>query len=167
MDTALSRKDLEAMLDSAVREVTETTSGISLCQGGEPPSEDFCTVHIAFKKGFRSSLSLRADTAMLARMTQNAIQEETITPQDLEDFAKEYFNVLCGRVSAYLYQATKIASRFSVPVFRWGHFEPEGQTRQFALNYCDDQRQGAQLVHHVPQPDQENASASKTTSGLV
>ncbi len=29
-------------------------------------------------------------------------------------------------------------------------FEPEGRSRQFVLTYMDDQRQGVQLVHHVP-----------------
>ena len=143
MDTALTQKELEEMLDAAVREVTESTTGLTLSQGGEPPDENSCTVHIAFKKGFRSSLSMRADTAMLASMTKNAIREEQVTPQDLEDFAKEYFNV---------------------PTFQWGEFEPKDQRQQFALNYSDDQSRSAQLIHLVPKAGQQQEHASDETN---
>lgn len=164
MDTALTQKELEEMLDAAVREVTESTTGLTLSQGGEPPDENSCTVHIAFKKGFRSSLSMRADTAMLASMTKNAIREEQVTPQDLEDFAKEYFNVLCGRVAGILYKLTKKSSRFSVPTFQWGEFEPKDQRQQFALNYSDDQSRSAQLIHLVPKAGQQQEHASDETN---
>lgn len=119
MHTALPQQKLEALLDAAVREVTEQISGICLSPGGEPPGEDLCTVYIAFRKEFRSSLSLRADAAMLARMAQRAIGIEAVTPQDLEDFAKEYLNVLCGHIAAILYRDTKKAARFSIPFFYW------------------------------------------------
>lgn len=163
MNTALSQKELEEMLNTAVQEVTEKASGVRLHQGGAPPGKDFCTIHITFKKGFRSSLSLCADTAMLTRMTQNAIQRKIVTPQDLEDFAKEYLNVLCGRVSAALYRATKVATRFSVPIFHRGSYEPEGQRRQFVLNFSDDQSHGVQLIHHVPCLGREDDASAEIT----
>lgn len=164
MNTALSQENLEKLLDAAVREVTEKTTGIQLFQGGKPPSEDFCTVHIAFRKGFRSSLSLCADTSILTSMAQNAIDVEEITSQDMEDFVMEYFNVLCGRIAALFYRATKMRSRFSVPAFYRGRFEPEGQRRQFVLNYSNSQSQSVQLIHHVPHPAQEEEI---TTPGLI
>lgn len=40
-----------------------------------------------------------------------------MAPQDVEDFAKEYFNVICGQFVARLFQLTKVASRFRIPVF--------------------------------------------------
>lgn len=164
MHTALPQKELENLLDDAVRQVTAKMAGIRLCRGGEPPGENFCTIYIAFRKKFRSSLSLRADTGLLTQMARNAIEKETITPQDLEDFSKEYFNVLCGKVSAILFKTTKKPARFSVPSFYWGHFEPKGQRRQFALNYSDEQSRSAQLIHHIPCADAENGGAPKTIS---
>lgn len=162
MHTALPQQKLETLLDDAVREVTKEISGVCLSPGGGPPGEDLCTVYIAFRKEFRSSLSLRADAAMLTRMAQRAIEVETITPQDLEDFAKEYFNVLCGRIAAIFYRDTKKAARFSVPFFYRGPYEPEGQRRQFVLSYSDEQRQSAQLIHHVPDPGPEDRAAPAT-----
>lgn len=149
MDTVMSQKELETMLDKAVREVTEKTAGMSLRKDDAAQGGQQCSVHIEFRKGFHSSLTLCADASMFVRMTSNAIQAEHITPQDVEDFVKEYFNVLCGRISAMLYRATKVSSRFSVPAFYAGRFEPEGKTQQFVLNYSNEQQEGAQLIHHV------------------
>lgn len=148
--TALPQQKLEVLLDAAVREVTEQLSGVCLSPGGEPPGEDLCTVFIAFRRGFHSSLSLRADTAVLTRIAQGAMGAEAITPQDLEDFIKEYFNVLCGHIAAVLYRNTKIAARLTVPLFHRGPYEPEGCQRQFVLNFSDERSQSAQLIHYVP-----------------
>lgn len=149
MDTVMSQKELETMLDKTVREVTAKTAGMSLHQDKATQGSQLCTVHIEFRKGFHSSLTLCADTSMFVRMTSNAIHGQRITPQVVEDFVKEYFNVLCGRISAILYRTTHISSRFSVPAFYAGRFEPEGKTQQFVLNYSNEQQEGAQLIHHV------------------
>ena len=150
MDTALKQPELEAMLDRAVQDVTEKTAGVRLLRGADPPAGELCTVHITFKKGFHSTLSLCADTSMLERMASTVVRKERISAQDLEDFSKEYFNVLCGRIAALLFQATKVPARFSVPSFHLGRFAPEDHKEQFALNYANEHREGAQLIHHVP-----------------
>lgn len=150
MDTAMTQEQLEKMLDKAVREVTEKTAGVQLHLDSVPPDGDLCTVHITFKKGFHSCLTLCADKAMLTRMARQVIRQDLVSAEDLEDFSKEYFNILCGRIAALLFQATKVPTRFSVPSFHRGRFEPEDHRKQFALTYADDQREGAQLIHHIP-----------------
>lgn len=164
MDTAMSEEKLREVFDRITREVTQDAVGIQLETGGGAPEEDLCTVHIGFKQGFHSSLSLRADTAMLTRLTQSMLREEDVTPQDLEDVTKEYFNVLCGHIAKALYQATQVASRFSVPTFYRGSFAPEGQREQFALSYADDQDDAAQLVHHVPNRAERGDGAADSSN---
>ncbi len=150
MDTALSQEQLEEMLDQAVQDVTEKAAGIRLHQDTQPPGGKLCTAHITFKKGFQSSLTLCVDTSMLTRMARSVVRKDRITEEDLEDFGKEYLNILCGRLTTLLFQATRVPVRFSVPTFRSGHFEPEGHRKQFTINYADDHQERAQLVHHVP-----------------
>lgn len=150
MDTAMEKRELEELLDQAVREVTEQAAGVRLYPSGESLGEDLCTVHISFNKGFHTSLSLCADTALLSRMARNALGEEELTSQDLEDFGKEYFNILCGKIAAVLFRTTKVPARFSVPVFYRGRYTPKDHRMQFMLTYADDHREGAQLIHHVP-----------------
>lgn len=162
MDTALKQPELEAMLDRAVQDVTEKTAGIRLYLGANPPHGELCTVHVTFKKGFHSSISLCADTSVLERMASSVVRKERISPQDLEDFSKEYLNVLCGRIAALLFQATKIPARFGVPSFHRGRFAPEDHEEQFALNYADGHRGNAQLIHHVPRRREDTDSTPTT-----
>lgn len=127
MNTAMTKEGLEQILDQALQDVTERTAGVRLCQGDQPLGEDLCTVHITFDKGFGTSLTLCADTSLLVRMAQNSFHEDAVTPEDLEEFSKEYFNVLCGKVAGAMFRATQVSAHFAPPVFYHGRYEPEGQ----------------------------------------
>ena len=56
MNTAMSKEELEKILDQAVQDVTECTAGVRLHQENQSPGEDLCTVQITFDRGFRLSL---------------------------------------------------------------------------------------------------------------
>lgn len=159
MNTAMSKEELEKILDQAVQDVTERTAGVRLHQGTQSPGEDLCTVQITFDKGFRTSLTLCADTRLLYRMASNSFHEESVSPEDLEEFSKEYFNVLCGRIAVAMFQATQVPAHFAPPEFYRGRYEPEGREIQFMLTYSDEHCGGAQLIHHVPCSD-ENGNIS-------
>ena len=83
-------------------------------------------------------------------MACNSFHEESVSPEDLEEFSKEYFNVLCGRIAAAMFKATQVPAHFAPPVFYHGRYEPEGQEIQFMLTYSDEYSKGAQFIHHVP-----------------
>lgn len=159
MNTAMEKEELERILDQAVQDVTERTAGVRLHQGTQSPGEDLCTVQITFDKGFRTSLTLCADTGLLKRMASNSFHEESVSPEDLEEFSKEYFNVLCGRIAVAMFQATQVPAHFAPPVFYRGRYEPEDREIQFMITYSDEHCQGAQLIHHVPRcGEDENVS---------
>lgn len=155
MNTALAKEELERILDQAVQDVTEQTAGVCLRQDNQSPGEDLCTVRITFDKGFHTSLTLCADTGLLSRMACNSFHEESISPEDLEEFSKEYFNVLCGRIARAMFQATNVPAHFSPPVFYHGRYEPEGSEVQFMLTYSDGDCGGAQFIHHVLRVDED------------
>lgn len=150
MDTAMSEEKLHDVFDQVIREVTEKLAGIRLSERYIPVKEDSCTIHAVFARGFRSSLSLCADTSMFIRLTQAMLQEEEVTEQDVEDFTKEYFNVVCGHIASKLFQVTKIASRFGIPEFYTGYYQPENQKEHFAICYSSDKNEGARLSHFIP-----------------
>ena len=95
---------------------------------------------------------------MFVRLTRGMMQREDVTDRDVEDFTKEYFNVLCGKVAGAMFQATQVPAHFGPPAFYHGRYEPEGREAQFVLTYCDEHSEGAQLIHHVacPREDGEN-----------
>lgn len=150
MSAAVTREALAQILDQALQDVTERTAGVRLNQEDHILGDDLCTVHITFDQGFDTSLTLCADTSLLARMARNSFHEEALTPEDLEVFSKEYLNLLCGKVTGAMYRATQIPAHFGPPVFYHGRYEPEGQEVQFILTYADEDSNGAQLIHHVP-----------------
>lgn len=158
MNSAMTKEGLEQILDQALQDVTERTAGVRLYQGNQPLGEDLCTVHITFDKGFDTSLTLCADTALLVRMAQNSFHEEAVSQEDLEEFSKEYFNVLCGKVVGAMFRATQVSAHFGAPVFYHGRYEPEDQDAQFILTYSDEHSEGAQLIHHVPRVHEDGAA---------
>ena len=162
MNTAMTKEELAQILDQALQEVTERTAGVRLHQGDQPPGEDLCTVQITFDRGFSTSLTLCADTSLLARMARNSFHEDSVTPEDLEEFSKEYLNVLCGKVTGAMYRATQVPAHFGQPVFYHGRYEPEGQEVQFVLTYSDEHSEGAQLIHHVPCSHEDGALSEET-----
>ena len=161
MNTVFTKEKLEQILDQALQDVTEQTAGVRLNQGDQPLGEDLCTVHITFDKGFSTSLTLCADTSLLTRMACNSFHEEEVDSEDLEEFTKEYFNVLCGKISGAMFQATQIAAHFGPPTFYHGRYEPEGQEVQFVLTYSDGHREGAQLIHHVPRSNTDRTISDR------
>lgn len=153
MNRAMSRNELEQILDQAVQDVTERTAGVRLRQSDQLSGDDLCTIQITFDKGFSTSLTLCADTGLLYRMACNSFHEQSVSSEDLEEFSKEYLNVLCGRITGAMFRATQISAHFAPPVFYRGRYEPEGQEVQFVLTYSDGHCGGAQLIHHVPCAD--------------
>ena len=46
-------------------------------------------------------------------------------------------------------------------MFYHGRYEPEGQEAQFILTYSDEEREGAQLIHHVPSAREDRVAAAE------
>lgn len=150
MDSAMTRESLAQVFDQVLREVTQREAGICLRPGELDPNGDLCTVYVTFDQGFHTGLSLCAETALFTRLTQTMMQTKDITDQDLEDFTKEYFNVLCGQIAVRLFQVTKVASRFSTPLFFHGQYVPDNCQDHITITYTSDDDESARLVHHKP-----------------
>lgn len=149
MNTAISQEILDTIFDEVTRQVTETVAGIRLYRGNIVPVGEIYTVYAAFERGFSSSLSLCAEASVFIRLTQHIMESVHITHQDVEDFTKEYFNVLCGNIASRLFQITKTASRFEIPSFYRGRYQPENYQDHFAINYFSDKNEGVLLTHHT------------------
>lgn len=146
MDVVMHSKGMEDIFDQVIRRVTKQTGGISLYRREFLPAERVCTVFVVFDKGFRMGISLCAEEIFFTRLTQYMMQENTAVPQDIEDFTKEYFNVLCGEISYRLFQAADIASRFKIPEFRYGFYKPENYREYFAVSYISDENEHVRLT---------------------
>lgn len=153
--TAYIHKELENVLNHCMQETTSRFAGIQLLEQNGSLSDDICTVYTVLEGNCPAALLLRADTPLLTRLAQKIMHSETVSQQDIEDVATEYFNVICGRVVAGLFQTAKISSRFQTPCFRTGCYFPEdGSTCRCVLNYTDGGGENMQLVYmklHISQ----------------
>lgn len=147
---ALTQTEIQNVLDQVMQDMTKRIGGICLCKRDTILSSDMCTVYTTFEGSYHGTLILCADTTFLIRLARYVMQEDIVDPNDLEDLAKEYFNVICGQVVAGLYRISHCPSRFRIPVFYMGRYIPiEDGGAQYVINYASDQNEGAQLIHQL------------------
>lgn len=149
MPAVLTQELFQESIERALLDVMPQVAGCTLLEGGSPPEGDVYTVHTVFVGDTRADLSLCAQAGVFTRITQRITRQEQVSLQDLEDAAKEMFNVLCGHVAVDLSRTANLTFRFQIPQFSRGRRIPEGHTWLFALNYRDDHNEGIQLIHHV------------------
>ena len=149
MNNAVSREYLAEVFDHVVRDITRREAGIELQSSDSQPKGETCTVYTAFNKGYHTSLSLCAESSMFVRLTQRMMGREEVTAEDVEIFAKEFFNVLCGHIATQLYQTTRVPARFDPPLFYNGRYAPENNMEHIVLTYSSDKNEIAQLIHHI------------------
>lgn len=149
---SLSQQQIMEIMDRVMKDITNRMDDIQ--RSSEDSiffSENVCSIHTKFEGGYQATLSLSIDTSLLVRLAQNVLQEEDIRPEDLEDFAKEYFNVICGQIAAKLFQTAHISSRFQIPVFSTGRYSSDEKAlSQEVLSYTNNRNEGAQLIHQAP-----------------
>lgn len=147
---SLTQKEIQDILNCAMQDITNRMTSISPCEHDAAFSGDICTVHTTFEGGHHATLTLYMDMALLQRLTQRVMQQNQVEPQDVEDFTKEYFNVICGQVASKLFQTAHIRSRFCIPRFCRGRYVPkdEGDCR-CVLDYVSNCKEGVQLIHQI------------------
>ena len=143
----LIQQDLHNVLNHSMQDITSRFAGIQLSEQDVVLSDDICTVHTIFEGNHQAALLLHADTALMTRLTQNILRRETVTQQDIADAATEYFNIVCGRIVAGLFQSNHISSRFQIPRFHTGRYLPEnGTSCRCVLNYRGGRNQSIRLI---------------------
>lgn len=148
---SLSQQQIIEIMDRVMKDITNRMDEIR--RSTEDSiffSENVCSIHTTFEGGYHATLALSVDTSLLVRLAQKFMQEEDVPPDDLEDFAKEYFNVICGHIAAKLFQIAHISSRFEIPTFSAGRYTPDkDSSSQEVLNYTNNRNEGAQLIHQT------------------
>ncbi len=148
MDTVLPQERICRIYEQSVEAVMEQISGIRLNLGEDSLHKEVCTVYTSFEKSVCSGLAFCAETSLFVRLAKRMMWSEQVEFLDVEDSAKEYFNVLCGHIAAALFHDTKIAARFKIPVFYRGPYWPGGQEEGWRIHFVSDQNEIAQLIHY-------------------
>ena len=85
-------QQMKDVLNHSIQDTTNRFAGIQLVEQNAELSDDICTVHTMLEGNHRAALLLCADTALLTQLAQNILHSQKVTPQDVEDVAKEYLN---------------------------------------------------------------------------
>lgn len=150
MLSTLTQTEIQDILDHVMCDVTHQIGRFPLQKQDRALSGDICTVHTTFEGGYQGRLTLCAESGLLIRLTRLFLQEESVSPQDVEDFTKEYLNIISGQMVAKLFQATHVPSRFRIPTFCLGCHRPDGVgEKPCVLSYINSCNESAQLFHQL------------------
>jgi len=144
----LSQERLKEMYEDAARSVTEKLMGIVLTPDSTPINGEVCTVYTTFARGVNFGLAFCTGRELAVRMTRNMMQREDVSAQDVEDYLKEYLNVLCGQIAGAVFREAKIGARFQIPEFYRGWYEPENMRKSWEVSFVSDKNESAWLIHY-------------------
>ncbi len=148
MDAILSQEKLRRIYEEAACSVTKKLMGITLRPGKPLPDRNACTVYTSFARGAHSGFAFRAEKSLTERMTRNMMRMEQVQEQDIEDYLREYLNVLCGQIVAAVFKEAKVGTRFGIPEFYNGSYYPENMEKSWEVSFLSDQNEGAWLIHY-------------------
>lgn len=102
------------MADTLTCEITEQMCGIRLnsrtqVERNAPPMD---VVYGLVEGRYRMCLKFRAEPRLFCRLAENMIGAPPESMEEVQEYATEFFNVLCGRFISEIYQQTKLPARF-------------------------------------------------------
>lgn len=114
LDRAVPERWVSDMARTMVQEITQVMTGVVFQPGVPPPPESVPRMEaiIGHVEG-ACSIELRflAEPALLRCLVEN-MSAAPAGDQEVQEYAMEYFNVLCGRFISEIYKATGISARF-------------------------------------------------------
>lgn len=131
--SSLSDKEMQDILNSIMLNTTEQMANIEIKNEGNSLSPDICTVNTSFDGNCKATISLFADKSFLLRLTQEIFHNKDVTKQDIEDAAKEYLNVICGRLINKVFPLIHRPTTFNIPAFQIGKQDLEHDSQ----NHCE------------------------------
>ena len=84
-----------------------------------------CTVYTTLDGTYHTNLIFCAEKEFLRRMTENMMGEPIQYADDVEEYSKEFFNILCGHIVREVHKETKSGASFYPPCFVDGHYAPD------------------------------------------
>lgn len=132
---SLTQEEIQDVLNYVMVHTTKKMAGMQITT--QPPSfsNNPCTVSAIFEGNCDLSLSLCADKLFFVRLAQEIFQDSNVSENDIEDVAKEYLNVICGRLITQVSSLIHKPTSFRFPVFQTGQHIFDGDPRYSCRSY--------------------------------
>lgn len=109
------------MAQELVREITQQMSGIELNNCDALPAdvnlEELDAVYSLAVGNYRMQMQFRAQDSMFFRLARNMIGDEPEDRYEVQEYAAEFFNVLCGRFVSRLAEENHGLPFFAPPQY--------------------------------------------------
>lgn len=132
------------MAETLVCEITKQMSGIVLHSlKDQPPEHRRMAVVCGFIGGdYTLRVQFFADRSLFYRLTKRMLGEEP-NEEDIEDYAIEFFNILCGRFLSEIVNQTHISARLLPIKYELPTEEtmPEADETMCTLNFISDSQE--------------------------
>lgn len=144
---SMTYKEMQGVLNTVMIYITEEMAGIHLKSKENISINDACTVNVVFEGNCDVKLSLCADKLFFMRITKGVLQEDDVTEQDIQDTAKEYLNVICGKLIAQIFHTKYKPTRFKLPIFENGeHIIDDNVEHVYQACYSNEYNENMMLV---------------------
>lgn len=119
--------DVQQILDDAARDITKRLAGIELerAQWPQGDSSDIASLYTATTGSYSITVVYHAETRLLRYIAEKMKRRPIEDAEEVEMYAKEYFNILCGHIISKINRLTKASARFGVPNYRRGFYTAE------------------------------------------
>lgn len=119
--------NIQKILDDAVRDITKRLAGIDLTVGEWPGQEsgEVDSLYTVTKGSYTITIVYHAEKQLIQYIAEKMARRTVEDPQDVEMYAKEYFNILCGHFISQVNRMTKSSARFGVPQYCHGNYKTE------------------------------------------
>lgn len=115
MEAAYDSKWVNTMAETLVCEIIELMSGIKLQDNPswiqEVKGRKLDAIHGFVDGDYQIELRFLAEPRMFSRLARNMIGSEP-RADEVQEYAMEFFNVVCGRFVSELYKVTHTSARF-------------------------------------------------------
>lgn len=141
--------DLPIIIDDIIRDVSIKVAKLDLCSydPARISLENRIAVITTVTGNFEGSIVFSSDNHVIRGISENMKHEQITQESEIEIYAVEFFNILCGRIITALCNRSRLPARFNIPQLLPGGppDEPvaDGVTR---FEWCYGSRCGPMLI---------------------
>ena len=129
---------IDALIQLVTVQVAETVANVKLRRERSPLDfgVDMCTVYTSTKGAYQMRLVLCAEKSFLLRIAEHMLGEPISGFGDIEEAAKEFFNILCGHIVGEIARQCRVKAMFTPPSFVRGSCFMKKTGKQAESSIC-------------------------------
>lgn len=150
----IKEESLQPLINETIEDLFWDIAKIRLrrCEHCDKLSEELCSVYTTFSGGYQIRFVFCAELGMMKRIAENIAEEPVDDKEYIEEYMKEFLNIICGHVVASVFRKTKKTARFHCPCFEGRLYIPEaanarGTDQIMKTQYIDDYAENALLMN--------------------